>query len=358
MNNPVDNHIGGGGSPDQEQEAENQIIEEFKNLKNDEAHDHIQQRIFALKRGVNVAKSATDFLGSDVRESLVPLMQNVLRGTIKSMNDGCKECNILDVMPGRGTQVDWFLSPELEGNLGKRNNNLYCIETNQEFIKSYKHTVETCSHLKLVKSYEKKVKDLYQKPLDTKVDFIMCMDLCFLTDDSGQNINPQNDIIDFVKFLYGQLKPGGAIFITYLDLESPFSKINFDYFDSIKATARKDNFSKIAKARDDLLYNGKIINELKEDEKSCPKVESHKLSTFYYAKTLAEVAIMSLDGGFLKYNKSKFELDHLKNLIKTVQDEASKKMSKNEKGRFGLCKAERGRDPLWRVESLQYACII
>ncbi|CAG8665552.1 5374_t:CDS:2, partial [Racocetra fulgida] len=273
MNNPVDNHIGGG--PDQEQEAEKQIIEEFKSLKNDEAHEHIQQRIFALKRGVTVAKSASDFLGSDVRESLIPLMQNVLRGTIKSMNDGCKECNILDVMPGKGTQVDWFLSPELEGNLGKRNNNLYCIEANPDFI----------NHLKLVKAHEKKVKDFYQRSLDTK--------------------------------------------------------INFDYFDSSKDEARKNNFTKIAKAREDLLYNGKIVNELKADEKSCPKVESHKLSTFYYAKTLAEVAIMSLDGGFLKYNKSKFDIDHLKNLVNTVKDEANKKISKNEKGRFGLCKAER-----------------
>ncbi|CAG8462878.1 13541_t:CDS:2 [Cetraspora pellucida] len=351
MNNPVGNNVG----PDQEQKAEEDVIKEFEKVKNEDVHELIQQRIFALKRNVTVAKSATDFLGSDIRESLIPLIQNVLRGVINSMND---DCNILDVMPGKGTQVDWFLAQELELTLRKRENhsylrknNLYLIESNPEFISSYKQTVEKYAHLTFVKSYTGKVKEYYQKSLDPKVDFIMCMDLCFFE----RSIDPQKDIIDFVKFLYGQLSPGGAIFITYLDLESKFSQINFDY---IKDATHQNNIKKIAKAREDLLYNGDIVNKLNSDGKSCPKVESHKLSTFYYAKSLAEVAIMSLDGGFVKNNKDNFKIDHLKSLIKKVKEVNDVEPPKGQKRPFGLCRAERGRDPLWRVESLQYVCII
>ncbi|CAG8763770.1 14253_t:CDS:2 [Cetraspora pellucida] len=352
MNNPVGNNVG----TDQEKKVEEDVINEFGKVKNEDVHELVQQRIFALKRNVTVAKSPTDFLGSDVRESLIPLIQNVLRGVINLMNEGCKEFNILDVMPGKGTQVDWFLAQELELTLrNSKENNLYLIESNPEFINSYKQTVKNYAHLKFVKSYNGKVKEYYQKSLDTKVDFIMCMDLCFLTDYSERSIDPQKDITDFVKFLYGQLRPGGAIFITYLDLESKFSQINFDY---IKDTTHQNNIKKIAKAREDLLYNGDIVNKLNSDGKSCPKVESHKLSTFYYAKSLAEVAVMSLDGGFVKNNKDKFEIEHLKSLIKKVKEVNEIEPQKGQKRPFGLCRAERGRDPLWRVESLQYVCII
>ncbi|CAG8688628.1 6241_t:CDS:2 [Dentiscutata heterogama] len=356
--NSMNNHV------DSEQESEKRILDEFKNLSNEEAHEHVQRRLLALKRNVSTPKAPADFLGSDNRESLIPLMQNTLRGILESMNDSRKECYIFDVMPGSETQVDWFLAQELEKYIGKREHHLYVIEQNKKFLDSYKQRVKSYSHLKLGKTYDKKVKDYYQKLPDAKpMDFIICMDICFLTDYYEKIGHPENDIIDFVKFLYGLLRPGGALFLTYLDLDSPFSQINSNYFkekekENDGATQR---IAQITKAREELLYNGNIVNHLNkldESKKTCPKVESHKLSTFYYAQSLADVAVMSLDGGFLKYNKGKFDYNHLEFVVNKVREVASTDVNRGEKREFGLCKAERGRDPLWRVESLQYACII
>ncbi|RIB26026.1 hypothetical protein C2G38_2066022 [Gigaspora rosea] len=352
------NHV----DSEQERESEKLILEEFGAIKNNEdAHEHVQRRLLALKRGVTTPKAATDFLGSDARESLIPLIQNVLRGILQSMDDNCKECNILDIMPGAGTQVDWFLQQELERTIGKRENYVHLIEHTQKFLDSYKKSVGQYSHLKLGKALNKKVKDLYssQKPLDGKpMDFIICMDLCFLTDCYERSCNPKKEITDFIKFCYGMLKPGGAIFVTYLDLESEFSQVNSDYFkEKDKDTTAR--IEAIIKARKELLYNGTIVEELKQDKNTCPKVESHKLSTFYYAKSLADVAVMSLDGGFLKYDKKPFDFNHFKFVVNKIKEVASEEVrNRGEKRPFGLCKAERGRDPLWRVESLQYACVI
>ncbi|KAF0392558.1 methyltransferase domain-containing protein [Gigaspora margarita] len=355
------NHV----DSEQEKESEQLIVKEFKDIKNnEEAHEHVTRRLLALKRGVTTPKAATDFLGSDARESLIPLIQNVLRGILQSMDDSCKECNILDIMPGGGTQVDWFLQQELERTIGKRDNYVHLIEHTQKFLDLYKKSVNQYSHLKLGKDLNKKVKDLYssQKPFDGKLmDFIICMDLCFLTDCYERNprSNPSKDIIDFVKFVYGQLKPGGAIFVTYLDLESEFSQVNSEYFKGKDDRVTTERIEEIIKARKELLYNGTIVDHLKQDKNTCPKVESHKLSTFYYAKSLADVAVMSLDGGFLKYDKNKFDFDHLQFVLDKIKNVANGEVrNRGDKRPFGLCKAERGRDPLWRVESLQYACVI
>ncbi|CAG8683855.1 7028_t:CDS:2 [Acaulospora morrowiae] len=349
-----------------EKEAEERILAEFANLTNGEVYDQLKKRLLTLKRGVNVVGGSSDYLASDGYELLTYLLQNTLRGVIDSSHEHNKEAHILDVSSGGGEIIDWFYAQEVHRSTHRKNYNMHIIETNKKIIESYNEKVKKNAFLEL-ENHEGKIQDCYKSTSKTRpkfqkpLDFVSFMHaIHHLTDYTSEDFNPYADITNSLKYIYGLLKPGGAIFIAYHDASSEFISTNIDYHkERLSSSAIVERVNKTIKAREELLYDGAILETLrKEDSKTIAKLESHQISSSFYAKTLADMAVIGLSGELLKTDNEKFDNGKLKYLLENIKNSATADVRKGERRKYGLCRAERGREALWRVECPLFICII
>jgi len=142
------------------------------------------------------------------------------------------------------------------------------------------------------------------------------------------------------------LKPGGVIYIAYRDQYHDFDGIiQKKYFEEILRDYNLyHNISKINQAKDDLIHQGQIIEHLEsKDEdgyKTKPKIETIEYQSSYYARTLADMAVMGLSG-FLESNEKEFDKRKLEFILNEIKNAALMKVKDEKERRFGLGRVER-----------------
>ncbi|RHZ88561.1 hypothetical protein Glove_22g59 [Diversispora epigaea] len=358
MNLPVESDI--------ETQKEKEIFSEFKKLNNEKVHERVYELLLVKKRGVEVAKAPTDYLGLDSRESMNSLLQNTLRGIVQSSSN--KE--ILDAGAGSGEIMDWFFPKELEKFIGHKKFFLNIIESSPKLIEGYKERVRKYRYVDLGKVYNEKLQDFCRvggKFSQNSIDFINCMDSIYhLTDYTSNKFDPRADIVNLVKCFYGLLKPGGAIFISYHNTESDFASINSEYYEKkLSDLTTTKRVKEIIQERKKLLCEGEILKILRDEEskskssvKTTPRLESHNIATSFYARTLAELAAMGLFGEYLKLDNNRFDNNRLEYLLEKLKESAAMDIAKGTRKRYGLSRADRGREALWKIEYPLTICII
>ncbi|RIB27755.1 hypothetical protein C2G38_1694687 [Gigaspora rosea] len=295
-----------------ELDAEARVRTEFQNLTNNQAYEHIlRYRLMTLKRGITTLHSASDFLGTDNRELLIPSLNETLDSVINNIST-TGEFHMLDVGAGSGETIDWFFAKKLEENITmkERKNIIHIIEPSPDLLKAYQQKLLEYKHLNQGIVYQGPVQDYYTyhenilapPKLPISVDFINCMQMIYyLTDILKPTIYPRKDIINFITFLYGLLKPGGAIYIAFHEMGCGFSSISCKIYEQInKDMDVSQRISQVNKALNELLSEGKILEILESqivNESTRPKLFSSKMSSGFYARSLGDLAAMSLFPG-------------------------------------------------------------
>ncbi len=177
-----------------------------------------------------------------------------------------------------------------------------------------------------------------------------------LTDFTAPFIEPEKDIIEAVSFLYSLLTPGGSIFIVYaanpdgLAIENLSEKyFRVSYPDKPYA----DNLNAIYAARNNLLGpNGSIADELvKRFPETKPRLQSDLRPTHFFARSIADMAVIALAGELCSSDWNPFELEKLQfcwdHLVAYPQE-------------FGLKKETRDvpQKGFWRADEPQVIAII
>uniref|UniRef100_U9U219 Protein kinase domain-containing protein n=1 Tax=Rhizophagus irregularis (strain DAOM 181602 / DAOM 197198 / MUCL 43194) TaxID=747089 RepID=U9U219_RHIID len=349
-------------------EAEEQVLKEFTNINNNQAYDHVfRLRVLALNDGVTEVTSPNDYFGVDNRAGMYPTLKKALDDSIL---DSSKEFQLLDVGGGSGSPLDWIFSKELSKNVGKRENLINVIEPNPDLLKSYLKTLEKYPHLKKNIVYQGYVQDYYEvkensekPPLPSdKVDFISAIHVIYhFTDYKQNNLDPHKDIINFITFLYSILKPGGAIYIAYRDQDQDFGgNVQKKYYEEVLHEYNLfQNIAKINQARDNLIYKGQIIEYLEsKDEdgfKTKPKIETLKHKFSFYAKSLADMAVLGLCGNLLESNEKEFDKGRLEFMLNEIKNAALMKVEDEKERRFGLGRTERDGKMVWKVDASHLA---
>ncbi|CAG8637963.1 15220_t:CDS:2, partial [Racocetra fulgida] len=335
-----------------ELDAEARIRAEFQCLTNNQVFEHVfRYRIMALKRGVTVLRSASDVLGNDSRELMIPSLQETLNSVINNTS-ATGEFHMLDVGAGSGEAIDWFFAKKFEENvsIGKNKHIIHIIEPNPILLKAYQQKLLEYEHLDQGIVYQGPVQDYYTSHEDALLlPKLPASDITKLT------IDPRKAIIDFITFLYGLLKPGGAIYIAFLDMENAFNSISRNFFEQIigdKDTSR--NISHTGKARNELLLEGKILKVLESqivDENIRPKIWSSKVPSGFYARSLGDLAVLTLTGELLRSDDDKFDIRMLDFAIKELKTAAVTPVAIGEDKPFGLTRCIRGGENVWRADN-------
>ncbi len=169
------------------------------------------------------------------------------------------------------------------------------------------------------------------------------------------------------------MKPSGTIYFAYLNI---LSSLSFDD----KEISQK--VQQIISSRNSLLFNGEIIdhlhslelNECEVDEdsddttarvhkrkiKTMPKFNSYTLPSSFYARSLADIAVLLLTGQLseIKSDEKRFDIGLLENILRQVKETALTPVGKGEKKRFGLTRCMRGGEIVWKVDLPLIICII
>ncbi|RHZ70866.1 hypothetical protein Glove_265g27 [Diversispora epigaea] len=350
----------------EEHDAEISVRKEFQNLNNNEVYEHVfRNRMLALKRGAITPRSPSDFLGVDSRELIYPSLHETFRLIIN--NSTSNEFHILDVGAGSGEAIDWFFANELNDS-SNRKNFIHIIEPNPILIKSYqqkfleyKHLSQGIIHKGPIQDYLFNSQEGLPKP-PVPVDFINCMHMIYyLTDYRKSEIDPYQDVIKFITFLYGLLKPGGAMYIVF-HLEILFLPLISKYYEEIVGDFESPKrISLIVKAREELLYEGKILEELKlqykeynEKTNSKPTLKSYCLESAFYARTLADMAVLAMTE-LLQTGNEKFDKRALDFMITQVK---SVSLTPDEEKPFKLTKCIRGDENVWCAKNSLIVCVI
>ncbi|CAG8697536.1 36889_t:CDS:2 [Racocetra persica] len=349
-----------------ELDAEARIRAEFQSLTNNQVFEHVlRYRIMALKRGVTVLRTASDVLGNDSRELMIPSLQETLNSVINNTS-ATGEFHMLDVGAGSGEAIDWCFAKKFEENvgIGKNKHIIHIIEPNSILLKAYQQKLLEYEHLDQGIVYQGPVQDYYTyhddalllPKLPASVDFINCMHMIYyLSDITKLTIDPRKAIIDFITFLYGLLKPGGAIYIAFLDMENAFNSISRNFYEQIIGDIdTSQNISHTSKARSELLLEGKILKTLESqivDENIRPKILSSKVPSGFYARSLGDLAVLTLTGELLRSDDDNFDIRMLDFAIKELKTAAVTPVAIGEDKPFGLTRCVRGGENVWRVEN-------
>ncbi|CAG8577567.1 5066_t:CDS:2, partial [Scutellospora calospora] len=347
----------------EELDAEARIRTEFFNLTNNQVFEHVfRHRMMAFKRGVTVLQSASDILGNDSRELMIPSLHETLHSIINNAS-ATDEFHMLDVGSGSGEAIDWFFAKKLKEivNIGKQTKNvIHIIEPNPILLKAYQQKLLEYKHLNEGIVYQGPVQDYYTHHVNilpspkppVPVDFINCMHMIYyLTDITKLIIDPRQDIIDFVTFLYGLLKPGGAIYIAFLDMGSAFASISSKFYEQIIEDVNvPKKISQVIKARNELLFEGKILEILESqivDKNTRPKVFSSRMPSGFYARSLGDLAVLTLAGELLRSDDDNFDIRMFDFAMKELKIAA---VTPGEEKPFGLTRCVRGGENVWKID--------
>jgi len=176
----------------------------------------------------------------------------------------------------------------------------------------------------------------------------------FITDFKQSNLVPEDDIKNFLKFIYKILDVDGSIFLVYASSESCTQRMSISYFasESIKYPNFYNNLRNILNTRNLLLRDGGIAEYLNSQypEYSC-SLESHTTEGYFYGKSKFDLAAMLMAGEMVESNDEIFYLEKLKFSLHNLEKHPVA---------FGL-QMEMGDVPqkgMWRVNQQQVIAII
>ncbi|KAF0555603.1 methyltransferase domain-containing protein [Gigaspora margarita] len=348
----------------EELDAEARVRIEFQNLTNNQAYEHVlRYRVMALKHGVTILQSVSDIFGTDSRELLIPSLNETLHSVMNNTS-ATDEFHMLDVGAGSGETIDWFFAKKLEENIGKKKNIIHIIEPTPALLKAYQQKLLEYEHLNKGIVYQGPVQDYYTYHKNTlalpkmpgSIDFINCMQMIYhLTDITKPSFDPRKDIIDFITFLYGLLRPGGEIYIAFLDMELGLSSIYFKFYEQIiKDMNVPQKHFQVIKAQNELLSEGKILEILESqimDENTRPKFFSTKMSSGFFARSLGDLAALSLFGGdVLKPDDKIFDFRRLDFAINELKAAAITPVAIGERKPYGLTRCIRAEENVWKID--------
>lgn len=284
------------------------VLEEFRELTNEEAYVHV----FSQRMMKPIPNRNAEYYGCDQRIDMLPFLKQLVD---KLPEKG----QVFDVGAGSGDVVDFALKNS------PKNTVINIEEPNSILIKNYLKTLKQYPHLRTGIAYDGIIQNYYQGktvkqyPVQPQ-DLILAIHMIYhLTDFTIPQIDPEGDIIDAVSFLYGLLAPGGSLFIVYADLldhanskavcgmaEAFFrKKYPQEYF--------ADHLVSIYKARNRLLGpNGTIATHLKRRfPHTKPDLISQRRKTHFFGETVADIGVLGLATELCSSNTDKFELAKL-----------------------------------------------
>lgn len=285
-----------------------EVLDEFSGLTNEEAYVHV----FSKRMMKPVPNRIAEYYGSDQRIDMLPFLKCLVN---KLPDNG----QVFDVGAGSGDVIHFALQ------YAPKNTVINIEEPNSILIKNYLQTLKRYPHLRAGIVYDGPLQSFYRSQTMKQCpappqNLILAIHMIYhLTDFTTPQIDPENDIIEAISFLYELLTPGASLFIVYADLlghahtkavcsmaEMYFrEKYPHDYF--------ADHLVSIYKARNHLLGpKGQIETDLKKRfPYTRPKLTSELRKTHFFGESVADIAVLGLATELCLANKDKFELAKL-----------------------------------------------
>lgn len=291
-----------------EQVAFVKITEEFKTLTNEQAYVHV----FSQRMMEPVPGCSSEFFGCDQRIAMLPHLQKLVFKLPE-------HAEIFDVGAGAGDVVDYALKDVPCKSI------IHIEEPNQYLIKAYQNKLQAHG-LQQGIVYAGPLQDYYsgerQIPAPTKpLDLILAIHMIYhLTDFTMPLVQPEQDLIAALSFLYSLLAPNGKIFIVYADLlarqqELAVCSLAEKYFRHFyPQDPYAENLIAIYAARNALLGpQGSIARLLAERfPHTNPSFYAERQPTHFFGRSIADIAALALAGELCPSNEVSFEVEKLK----------------------------------------------
>ncbi|MCX4026411.1 methyltransferase domain-containing protein [Endozoicomonas sp. SM1973] len=241
------------------------------------------------------------FIGNTQRKDFIPLLSNL----IKQLPD---KPHVFDVGGGNGEMVDLILKKNIP-------NSAYftVVEPNSKMLQEYICRLEK-ANIRVNESFQSPVQDVYRKNLQKPADLIIAVHMIYhLVDWCNSNFTPDKELIEFIKFLYSQLKPRGRIFLAFADDEQGYvGQATVDYYRKKHDQIIVDRLNLLYKSQNQLLAAKGIEEYLtKEWPMHKPKLSIHKFDSKFFGETKDDLSAMALISGIIPFNEQPFDINKL-----------------------------------------------
>jgi hypothetical protein len=157
-------------------------------------------------------------------------------------------------------------------------------------------------------------------------DLILAIHMLYhLTDPRSEQINPDADIEEAIMAMFAFLEPGGSLFIVFANqLVSTTGLAGRYYFKEIGKSEIADRLLRIAKSREQLLAQGKIIASLNNRfGDDCASVETVVTQSCFYGDSEEDIVAMCITAEIGEINDEPFDLNKLDVCGRFVETHAS-----------------------------------
>ncbi|MBI2346092.1 MAG: class I SAM-dependent methyltransferase [Deltaproteobacteria bacterium] len=312
------------------------MFEEFKNITNSEAYKKAFQDRMLLRDPSDPYK----LLGNTQRDDFIPHLEKLIASLPPKPH-------IFDVGAGSGEIVDLVLS-KLDSA------EITIEEPNSILLDQYRKRLKAHSNLQLVVAIHKSIQDLYSHhDIVQSQDLVLAIHMIYyLSDFRSDKLAPNDDILNFVSFLYNLLSPNGTIFLVYAYQQmSTGGKAAKHYFLQKDKLAYK-NLDAIWSARENLLHMADVKQLLDARySQSSARIESRITHSYLYGKNLEDIAIMCIAGELGCADDEPFDATILDVCFRFVDEHADD---------IGLCVEERDcpQKGMYRCNQPQIICTI
>lgn len=281
------------------------MFEEFQDITNNEAY----RKAFNERLLLPDPDVVGHFLGNTQRADFLPQLRQLI-------TELPPHPNIFDVGAGAGEIIDIAFAAQESGVINLE-------EPNPILLAEYVERVEHHPALTLGMAHEGPLQDFYRgadQPVPMIVDasqqLVLAIHMIYhLTNfRSTAPIDPRQDIIDALFFLYAKTAPGGHIFLVYADQErSTTGQAGLDYFSrQPNETATVENLKSIWRARNALLRDGEIESVLATAfPNSGPAIGVTITDSLIYGYGNEDIAIICLTGELGDADDRRFQTDKL-----------------------------------------------
>lgn len=261
------------------------------------------------------------FLGNSQREDFLP----TLSAAVERLSS-LPVPRLLDVGAGSGEVVEFALC-RLPGAV------ISFEEPNPLLLERYRQQIAKHPTLKRGAVYPGEVQDFYRSPPGRAwfaelpdQDLILAIHMIYhLTSFATEApIDPARDIADLLRALYAKLAPGGTLFLVYADqTRSMGGRIGYRFFEQRSRTYAR-HLREIWNARNRLLRGGEAAGLLDAAhpgarcELRCVETPSR-----FFARSLEELAILSLTGELGTADKAPFDLSKAESAYATLVGEGA-----------------------------------
>lgn len=284
------------------------VLKEFSDLTNDQAY----VKIFSKRMMKPIPERTGEFFGTDQRIAMLPFIKELLL-TVPEKGQ------IFDVGAGAGDVVDFALKDAPKGTV------INIEEPNPALLNAYINKLKNHPNLKIGIAYEGPLQDYYQTekkgvlPKQPQHLILAIHMIYHLTDFTQKNINPEEDLISAISFLYNLLEPGGSLFIVYADLlDNPqgeavcglAEKFFRQYYPN---ECYANNLIAIYKARNQLIGpQGNIeVYLTNKYPHTKPKLVSKRILTHFFGETKEDIAVLANATELCPSDSQKFDLRKL-----------------------------------------------